>query len=326
MVVVVNGEILVEDVPWSEYEKDPLTALIERQQGVVAGWQALRFLSQKAIRHRVESGRWRRAHRAVYLTYRGHITLAQRQWIAVLAAGPTSTAACLGGLSALQVHGLRNITSNQIHLLIPFARRLVAPAGVAVHRSRSFTDEDRHPASLPPTTTLARAVVDAASWARSDNEARLLVAASFQQRLVRAGELEPVLHRLRNVQRRDLIKNTADDAAGGSHTLGELALVEICRNAGLPMPTRQVRFRDLSGKVRFLDAVFDPWRVAVEIDGVHHNESRQRWDDAERDNALILATYQVLRYPSHVVREKPRHVAAQLRTALTAAGWRPPAR
>ena len=324
------GEI-VEDRPWSEIAKDPLTALIDEQHGVVARWQARNLLSEKALRHRVAAGRWRRVHRAVYLTYGGAITLAQRHWIAVLSGttGPSirdSRAACLGGLSALQVHGLRTITSNQVHLLIPAARRLVAPAGVAVHRSRSFTDEDRHPASLPPTTALARSVVDAASWARSDNEARLIVAASFQQRLVRAGELEPVLRRLRNVPRRDLIRSTGDDAAGGSHTLGELALVEICRRARLPLPTRQVRFRDLSGRLRFLDAVFDPWKVAVEIDGAHHDEHRQRWDDAERDNALILATYQILRYPSHVLREKPRHVAAQLRTALTAAGWRPPIR
>ena len=77
------GEI-VEDRPWSEIVKDPLTALIDEQHGVVARWQARNLLSEKALRHRVAAGRWRRVHRAVYLTYGGAITLAQRHWIAVL--------------------------------------------------------------------------------------------------------------------------------------------------------------------------------------------------------------------------------------------------
>jgi very-short-patch-repair endonuclease len=328
MSVMVSGEIVVEDVPWSEYEKDPLTAIIDTQHGVVARWQALRHLSEKAIRHRLGSGRWRRAHRRIYLTYGGPTTLAQRHWIAVLAATPgpsiwASSPACVGGLSALLVHGLRNITSSQVHLLIPASRRVVAPAGVVVHRSREFVDDDRHPVARPPTTTISRAVVDAASWARSENESRLIIAASFQQRLVTAEEVDGVLRRMRNVPRRHLIKTTVDDASGGSHTLGELALVKICRLERLPLPTRQARFRDLAGRTRFLDAVFDPWRVAVEIDGAHHDEVRQRWDDAERDNALVLATYNILRYPTHVLRQHPRQVATQIRLALMAAGWRP---
>ena len=98
----------------------------------------------------------------------------------------------------------------------------------------------------------------------------------------------------------------------------------ICRSARLPLPTRQAWFRDLAGKPRFLDAVFDPWKVAVEIDGAHHGEVPQRWDDDERDNALILATYRILRYPTHVVREQPRRVAAEIRLALGQAGWSPP--
>ena len=89
------------------------------------------------------------------------------------------------------------------------------------------------------------------------------------------------------------------------------------------MPTRQLRFRDLAGRIRFLDAVFDPWKVAVEIDGAHHDDVPQRWDDHERDNALALATYTILRYPTHVVREQPERVAAEIRMALTRAGWRP---
>jgi hypothetical protein len=160
---------IVEDLPWSELAKDPLTALIDEQHGLVARWPALRFLTPKALRHRIATGRWRRIHRGVYFAYGGNsLTLTQRQWVAVLAATPgpsmrDRTAACLGGLSALQVLGLRNITSDRVHLVIPAARNIIPPPGVVAHRTH-LPEEFRHPASCPPTTTVARAVVDAAAW------------------------------------------------------------------------------------------------------------------------------------------------------------------
>ncbi len=319
---------VVEDRPWSEFERDPLTALIDAQHGVIARWQARRHLSEKAIRHRVETGRWRRVHRAVFRTYGGAVTLAQRHWIAVLAATPgpsirDGTAACLGGISALLVHGLHGVATDRVHLVVAAPRQVVPPRGVVVHRIR-LADQDRHPASHPPTTMLGRAVIDAAAWARSDDEARLVIAASFQQRLVTGAEIRDVLARMPTTRRRRLVIATVEDAAGGSHSLGELDLVKICRTAGLPLPTRQVRFRDSAGRLRYLDAVFDPWRVAVEIDGAHHEEVLQRWDDLARENDMVIADFKVLRFPVHVVRERPHHVAATIRAALENSGWRPP--
>lgn len=312
-------------MPWSVFERDPLTVLVEQQEGVIARWQARQFLTAKAIDHRVSHRRWRLVHRGVYLVYGGPITLSQRHWIAVLAGshGPSlmdAESACLSGISALQVHGLQRITSSCVDLVIPASRRLVPPPGVVVHRS---VDIDRHPLSRPPTTTVGRAVVDAAAWARSDEQARLVIAASFQQRLVTAAEVRSVLDRMPTVPRHRLIVMTVNDASGGSHTLGELALLDLCRRARLPLPTRQLRVVDRAGRVRYLDAVFDPWRVAVEIDGAHHDDVPQRWDDCDRDNALILATYTILRYPTHVVREQPWRVAEEIRLALLNAGWRP---
>jgi hypothetical protein len=165
-----------------------------------------------------------------------------------------------------------------------------------------------------------RSVVDAAQWARSDKEARLIIAASFQQHLVSMHDIERALRH--NTVRRGLVIATARDCAGGSHSLGELDFLALCRKAGLPLPSRQVRRTDRGGRTRFLDALFDEWKVAVEIDGVHHLDAGQMWDDAERQNSLQLDGYVVLRYPAHVVRDHPERVAADLYEALTRAGWR----
>ena len=165
--------------------------------------------------------------------------------------------------------------------------------------------------------------MDAAQWARSDSEARLIVAASFQQHLVNLADIQRACRLRHNTARRSLVLNVAQDCAGGSHSLGELDLVVLCRGAGLPVPSRQVRRADRNGATRYLDALFEPWKVAVEIDGVHHLDVGQMWDDAVRQNALELAGYLVLRYPAHVVRRYPKRVAAEIREALTRAGWRP---
>ena len=76
---------VVEDRPWAavEREHDPLQSLLDRQCGVIARWQALGLITEKALRHKVTSGRWRSMHRGVYLAYGGTLTEAHRCWIAV---------------------------------------------------------------------------------------------------------------------------------------------------------------------------------------------------------------------------------------------------
>jgi hypothetical protein len=317
------GEMVDEDPPWWLYEQDPLTALLERQHGIIARWQALRFLSVKALKHRIASQRWHPVHRGVYRTHGGR-TPEQRPWIAVLAAGPhtkESGPALLGGITALQAHGLRAIKSDQLHVVVGERRRFTPPDGVVVHRVR-IDDDDIHPYSRPPTTTIGRAVVDAAAWARSDDEARLIIVASFQQRLVTARQIAQSLDRMPATHRRLLVIHTARDAAAGSHSLGELGLFTICRRHRLPLPDRQVSFVDSSGRRRYLDAVFDRWRVAVEIDGVQHDQDlAQHWDDIDRDTDLQFAGYRVLRVRVHEVRRQPAMVAAKLRRLLELAGW-----
>ena len=155
------GDVVDEDPPWWLYEQDPLTALVERQHGIIARWQALRFLSPKALKHRIASQRWHPVHRGVYRTHGGR-TPEQRPWIAVLAAGPhtkESGPVLLGGISALQTHGLRAITSDRIHVVVGERRRFTPPEGVVVHRVR-IADEDIHPCSHPPTTTIGRVAVE----------------------------------------------------------------------------------------------------------------------------------------------------------------------
>ena len=114
----------------------------------------------------------------------------------------------------------------------------------------------------------------------TDRGAMAILAAGVQQRLVRAEDLSQVVDRMGTLHRRKLIRETIGDIAGGNEALSEL------------------------------DFTWDEYKLAVEIDGAQHTEDPlQRWSDMERDIALGLDGYQVLRFPAWLVRTNPEYVA-----------------
>ncbi|MFB9239103.1 DUF559 domain-containing protein [Plantactinospora siamensis] len=279
-------------------------------------------LSRAAIEHRLATGRWQTLSRGIYLANSGTMTRRQRWWHAVLAAG-AGRRATLAGTSALEQLGLRGYATTAIHVLIRARRRENdPPPGIVVHRSRTLIPADIHAMGLPPCTMPARSLVDAAQWAPDDDRARAIVAAGCQQRLVSAVDLDEVLARMSRVRRRRLIVEAVADARDGVASIAEADFLRLCRRAGLPEPSRQVRRTDASGRRRYLDVLFEEWNLQIEIDGGQHREVRHWWADMSRQNDLWTAGVRVLRFPAWVVRERPAEVLAQLWAALAAAGWR----
>jgi very-short-patch-repair endonuclease len=246
------------------------------------------------------------------------------RWIAVLAAG-AGRPALLGGLSALETLGMRGFSTDGVHVLVPAGMRdKDGPPWVVVHRTARLAGPDINRMGSPPGTMAARSLVDAAQWARTDDRARSVIAAGFQQRLVGPDDMAQVLVRMPRARRRALIAQAVADAAGGVHSLPEREFVGLCRRGGLPEPTRQARRRDALGRQRYLDAYFEQWGLHVEIDGGQHMDVRHWWADMRRQNDLWIPGDRVLRFPAWAVRERPAEVLAQVRAALLAAGWRPP--
>ncbi|WP_242624921.1 DUF559 domain-containing protein [Krasilnikovia cinnamomea] len=294
-----------------------MDVLLDHQSGVITMAQALDYLSEKAVRHRLATGRWQRLHRSVFLTHNGPVGVAQRRWAAVLSVGQC---AVLAGLTAVD---LRGYSTAAIHVLVPPAvRGRSVPRGVVVHRSAALDERDVLTIGGPPRTRAARSLVDAAQWAPTVAETQAIVAAGFQQRLVRAADVRAVLERLPRARRRRIIGRAVDDATGGAHSLAELDFVALCRRHRLPEPKLQVVRRDAAGRRRYLDALFEEWQVHVEVDGGHHLEVRQAWADMSRQNALWIAGDRILRFPAWAIRHDSATVVAQLRAALHAAGWR----
>ncbi len=184
---------------------DALSRLLTIQCGVVSRKQMAKLMSWASLRHLVKSGRWRNPHRGVFLAHNGIPTDQQRLWVASLAAGG-GRPALLGGRTALAAMGMKGFATDSVHVLLGAAQReLNPPPGVVVHRTRTLAARDIYRAVRPPCTTVARSVVDAASWARSDDEARTVIAMVFQQQMTTLAEITAVLDRMPRAKRRRLV-------------------------------------------------------------------------------------------------------------------------
>ncbi|BCL16470.1 endonuclease domain-containing protein [Micromonospora sagamiensis] len=297
------------------------------QSGVLTTAQATGLLTEGLVRSRIRTGRWRSICRGVLLTGNGRLTRDQQLWVAVLAAG---TGAVLGGTTAATEAGVRGLPREPLHVLVPAERRAartvlrrlpVDMAAVHVHRSSVLPPEHLQ-LGRPPRTTTSRALVDAAGWARNEAEAQAVLAAGCQQRRVLPEELREVVAALPRAPRRRLIRQTVDDITGGAQALSEIDFVRLCRRYGLPRPDLQERRTDAAGRTRWLDAYWRAYRLHVEIDGAHHMDVRQWAADMRRQNDVWTAGDRILRFPAWLVRARPAEVAADLRRALSAAGWR----
>lgn len=291
---------------------DHLRVVVAGQDAVISWRQALGAgLSPDEIRWRVSSGRWQRLRPRVYLTHSGLPSAGQREWAALLYAGPD---ACLGCHTAASRDGLTGHGSAIVHVLVPWERRVLRQPGMVVHRSRILSDLDVHPARRPRRTRLPRSVLDIAGHACNNDDARAVLATAVQQRLTTAPHLRTALLRLGPRPQRKLLLATLADIEGGSQALPELQAMDVLRRAQLPLP--DVRQKCLRFGRYFLDLWWQAPRVAVEIDGSAHLLASNWWADLDRQNEITLDGRRILRFPSYVIREQPQRFVDQMTRAL----------
>jgi hypothetical protein len=314
-----------------------LDDLLEANEGVVDPAVLWPLLSEDQVRWRVSSGRWQRPFRGAIVAHSGPLTETQVARAALLTGGPH---AALAGLTAAWMGGFtgfgdsKPVEEKTVYLLLPRgAKRRARPSSqrpasmpfprVKVRYARELTDDDVFPNLKPRRTRTARSLVDAASWMATDRGAMALLAAGVQQKVTRCGDLRQVLDRMKTVRRRALMYEILGDIEGGAQALSELDFGrKVIKAFGLPEPTRQVGRRDSRGRQRWIDVLFEDWKVIVEIDGAQHDEPLQQWDDMERDNDFTIEGYRPLRFPAWRIRREPEAVARKILAALRAGGYR----
>jgi hypothetical protein len=297
-----------------------LEQLLAFQDGVVAQMQVAPSEWRRAQRH-VRASRWQRPTVGVVVAHNGPLTPVQKEWIALLAAGP---GAVLCGLTAAASFGLRGFPVEQVHVLTDYLRSSARTVPWArLHRTRLPYAGDVHAALAPPRVRAPVAIAQSAAWAATPRYGCAVLAAGVQQRVVRAADVRSCLVRLPRVRDRLLFLRVIDDIAGGAQALAEIDATRRCAEAGLPAPTRQRLRDDRDGRRRYLDLDWEQWRLAAEIDGRQHMEFVRWQDDLDRQNEVVIpGDRTVLRFSSITVRTRPQRFTDQIRRALIARGWR----
>lgn len=96
----------------------------------------------------------------------------------------------------------------------------------------------------------------------------------------------------------------------------EEAFLDLVEAHGLPRPRTNA---DLAVRGRFLaiDALWEPERVAVELDGRGVHGTAKRFEsDRQRDRILVAEGWRTMRVTWRQLREEPEEIAADLRLAL----------
>ena len=285
-----------------------IARLADRQHGVVARSQLMALgFGRGAINHRVGAGRLHRLHTGVYAVGHKRVSPHGRWMAAVLACGPT---ALLSHRSAAFLWGI----------LPPFAYPPdVTTAGrcrgrprIVLHRSRLHPDDCATRDHIP-VTSVARTLLDLAEVVPQRHLARAMENAE-RRSLFDLTAVEQLVVRSRG--RHGLAPLTAGlrDYRPPEFTRSELEqrFLRLCEQAGVPPPAANLFIAGAE-----VDMSWPDHRLVVELDGHETHRTRAAFErDRQRDTALQLAGYRVLRITHRRLRSDPAAVLGAVRSLL----------
>jgi very-short-patch-repair endonuclease len=299
-----------------------IAACAARQHALVTVEQArMHGFTEEAIRHRVETGRWRRMRHAVYLVNGAPESWEQAALAAVLASGPEAVAS---HVTAGVIWGFPNVFHEvTFEVSTPRPRRVRQP-GVRVHRTMKFLEIEHAVRRQIPVTSVARTLVDlsgvlsvqqlgiATDFARRELQFRLVDLQRCVAGLAPARGRKPT--RIHGVLRARLDRH--DESESGL----EMRVLRAIVNAGLPEPVQQHRVRIGNGWRR-IDLAYPEVELAIEVDGWAHHGPRSAFDaDRARDNELEIIGWDRLRFTSAFT---DKQIAETVAAKLAALGHKP---
>jgi hypothetical protein len=232
-------------------------------------------------------------------------------WAGVLAAGD---GAVLSHASAGAAWDIRRTAGAQVHVSVLDRRRVRLP-GLTAHRPRRVGPDELTRCGGLPITTPARTVLDlAATGLRGRPLEAALDRAEFLRLLDFTGLDGLVARQPRRSGSPALRALLARYEVGSAITRSEFEerFLALCDRAGLPRPGVNAVVEGRETDFRWPDH-----RLVAEVDGYAYHRSPSAFvADRERDVALVLAGWRVLRFTWEQVTRRPTRVIAALRRAL----------
>ncbi len=274
-------------------------------------------VDHRAIAREVAAGRWRLLGAQTVATHLGPLPVEAYRWRAVWEIGPGGPA--LDGVTALQAVGLTGYDDERHHVSVAHGWRPQKVDGIRLHHVRRV--EGEVVTAGPPCVRAEVAAIRAAHWARTDRQAALILCLVIQQRLTTGPRLLAASRVVRGRRRRRLVRLLVRDIVDGAQSLGELDFARVCREKGLPEPSRQLLRRGPRGRI-YLDVGWPELGVAVEIDGSQHRMALAVMEDNLRANEVVIGGETVLRIDLVGLRLEAPRFLDQVARALAGASRR----
>ncbi len=268
-------------------------------------------LSRSFVRNQLRARRWAQRTSSVFSTTTGPLSREQRLWQAVLHAGPT---ALIGGLTAAELHGMKNWSRDDITVLVDDELSFDPIEGVRFFRSRRQLVSMRSARALP-LSQLEPAVLLFAGYEPNRRTAHGAVAATVQQRLTTPDRLSGWLARMTPLRRAPELRLLLQDIAGGAHSLSEIDLRRACKEFAVAPPRGQKGRRDRQGRRRWTDAEWNlpgGWVLVLEVDGAFHDDVLQAAADKSRHRKLSTRQRIVVSCSAYELRHDPGSVMEDL--------------
>ncbi|EOD67194.1 hypothetical protein H480_17690 [Amycolatopsis vancoresmycina DSM 44592] len=243
------------------------------------------------------------------------LKLPTRAAAALLAVGPP---VALAGVTSLALHGISAADERQIHVMVPYSRRIRSRAGLVVHQG-GFRDQDVIEIEGLTTFLLDRALAD--FLCDGDKRAAFPAVDEAMRGLPpdHAAKLrENVRDRLSERRDRRGIHRALmllDLATGKAESPPESVLRLIVVEAGFPVPEPQYQIATIDGrKLYVFDMAWPSRQIALEYDGFAAHEERREYD-LERDERMAARGWITIRAVAADLRESSR-LLTELRAAF----------
>jgi very-short-patch-repair endonuclease len=248
---------------------------------------------------------------SVYAEKSTRLTDASMAWAAALTVG---TEGVVSHVTAARLWGLRVPVDPEVHVIVPRDARLRI-SGVRAHRIE-LADADTARVSGVECTGLIRTAVDCLLWL-PEEAGRGLMTDAMRRRIL---EPEQVREHLRSSGLRHGLTrawSVLTEVGRGAHSEAEVLAHRILRRAGIQGWEANAPIHDEDGLIGIADLLFRVARVVVEIDGrAYHSDDAAFQRDRARQNRLVAAGFQVLRFTWDDLVSRPEHCLATLRPLL----------
>jgi very-short-patch-repair endonuclease len=287
-----------------------LDDFLRRHDGVLTIEHARQSgLTKQAINRRIQSGHWRKCSRGVYFVNDRPFTEAARARVAVWSFGDRAAAS---GLAAAFWHGLTRFAPKIVEVTVPRDSHGRAHSGARVRR-RDLSRSDIVERRGLRVTALPLTVIEAAVRRRGGAS---IVDSALQKKDVELHQLWAAHLRNKGRYGSPAARLLLQAAAEGTRSEAERLFAKLVRRAGIT----GWRTNYPVGGYR-VDFGFPKYGIAVEIDGLaFHSGVNEFQVDRERQNAIALCGWQVLRFTWLDLTAYPERTITVLNAAIRRAG------